>query len=184
MTKENDKSKRWTVVKSDYVLREPWLTARRDHVRLPNGTEIPDFWVVEYPEWVNVIAITVDGEFVMERQYRHSIKMVSTESCAGVVEKGETPLEAAKRELSEETGYEGGNWTEILDLANSGTMSNHTHVFLATDVVKGTSHPEATEEIEVFLCSKQEVQKMLMSGEIIQASMVAGLWKLFALGSV
>ncbi|MBE6341625.1 MAG: NUDIX hydrolase [Bacteroidales bacterium] len=179
-----DESKKWTVLKSEYVLQEPWLTARRDHVRLPNGVEINDFWVVEYPEWVNVVAITTEGQLVMERQYRHSIQKLSTESCAGVVEKGETPLEAAKRELSEETGYEGGHWEELFVLANSGTMSNHTHVFLATGVEKGISHPERTEEIEVFLCSSEEVKAMLKSGEIEQAPMVAALWKLIAQGTI
>ena len=70
MEKGEKDPKRWTIVGSQYVLREPWLTVRRDHVRQPSGVEIPDYWVLEYPEWVNVIAITADGRSVMERPYR------------------------------------------------------------------------------------------------------------------
>ena len=53
--------KKWTILKSEYLIRRPWLTARRDHVRFPDGRENPEYYVLEYPDWVNVIAITKDG---------------------------------------------------------------------------------------------------------------------------
>ena len=68
MAKNN---KNWEILNSEYVIRRPWLTARKDKVRMPNGVVNNEHWVLEYPEWVNVIAITRDGRFVMEYQYRH-----------------------------------------------------------------------------------------------------------------
>ena len=95
--KNIDYSKTWKVLDSEYLIKRPWLTARRDHLLLPDGREIPEYYVLEYPDWVNVIAITKDGHFVMERQYRHALGCTCYELPCGVMEEGETPLEAAQR---------------------------------------------------------------------------------------
>ena len=95
----------WKTLETEYLIREPWLTARRDKVELPTGVVLNDYYVLEYPDWVNTIAITREGDFVLVRQYRHALGITSMELCAGVIEKDETPLEAAQRELLEETGY-------------------------------------------------------------------------------
>lgn len=81
MLKTDINERKWELVSSEYLFRRPWLTARRDVVRLPNGTEIPEFYVLEYPDWVNIIAVTADGEFVMIRQYRHGIDQTRYEPC-------------------------------------------------------------------------------------------------------
>ena len=90
----NQTIKEWKVLESEYLVRRPWLTARRDRLELPDGRIIPEYYVLEYPDWVNVIAITKDGQFVMERQYRHAARKISLELPCGVMEEGETPLEA------------------------------------------------------------------------------------------
>ena len=82
----NADPEKWETISSEYLFRRPWLTARRDTVRLPNGAINPEFYILEYPTWINVIAITKEGLFVMERQYRHGLCEVVTEICAGVVE--------------------------------------------------------------------------------------------------
>lgn len=81
-----DTSKQWTIIKSDYLIKNKWLTVRKDHVRLPNGTEMDDYYVLEYPDWSTIIAITNDGKFVMERQYHHGTQQTSIELCGGTVE--------------------------------------------------------------------------------------------------
>ena len=95
--------KKWTILKSEYLIRRPWLTARRDHVRFPDGRENPEYYVLEYPDWVNVIAITKDGHFVSVPQYRHALGMTSFELPCCVWDNSKEPLEAIKRELLEET---------------------------------------------------------------------------------
>lgn len=175
---EQDEAK-WTVLKSEYLIERPWLTARRDEVALPDGRIIPEYYVLEYPDWVNVIAITRDGRFVMERQYRHAYGKTNFELPCGVMEPGETPLEAAKRELQEETGYGNGEWEELMVLsANPSTMTNVTHCFLATNVEKIYDQQlDATEDLTVHLLSREEVVGLLQRNDIVQSLMVAPLLK-------
>lgn len=174
--------KKWEILESEYLIRRPWLTARRDHVRLPDGVENKEYYVLEYPDWVNVIAITVDGKFVMERQYRHGLQWTGYEICAGVCESGENPLEAAKRELWEETGFGGGEWKLQMTIsANTSTMTNLCHCFVVTGVERiSEQHLEATEDISVHLLTVDEVRNLLVGNEIRQALMAAPLWKYFA----
>ena len=75
--KHEPEDKPWQVLSSEYLFREPWLTVRRDHLLLPNGNHIPAYYVMEYPDWVNVIAITREGQFVLVRQYRHARRVTA-----------------------------------------------------------------------------------------------------------
>lgn len=176
---------KWKVLNSKYIIRRPWLTARVDKVELPNGTVNPEYYILEYPTWVNVIAITSEGKFVMVRQYRHGLADIFTEIVAGVVEKGEEPLHAAQRELMEETGYGKGKWQLFTVLsANPSTMTNLTYTFLATDVVPiSGQHLDETEDIAVRLMSEEDVRALLLENKMKQALMAAPLWKYFALNS-
>lgn len=175
----NQTIKEWQVLESEYLVRRPWLTARRDRLELPDGRIIPEYYVLEYPDWVNVIAITKDGQFVMERQYRHAARKISLELPCGVMEEGETPLEAAQRELLEETGFGGGQWKKLMELSpNPSAMSNTTHCFLAIGVEKiAEQHLDETEELSVLFMTKEEVKRMLNENQICQALMVAPLYK-------
>lgn len=172
----------WKVLTSEYIAREPWFTVRKEKVQLPNGSVIPTYYVMEYPAWINVIAVTKDGRMIMERQYRHGLGRVNYELCAGVVDATDaTPMDAAKRELLEETGYGRGEWQQLMVVsANPGTHTNLTYCFLATDVEPVMErHLEPTEDIAVELLTCEEVKGMLMRDEILQATHVAPLWKFF-----
>lgn len=173
---------RWKTLETHYVHRAKWLTAKVEKVALPNGRIYDEYYTLEYPEWINVIAITKDGKMILERQWRHALGIVSTEIPAGVVEEGEEPMEAARRELEEETGFVGGEWMPFMVSApNPSSMNNRCHTFLAQGVEpKGTCHWDATEDIEVNLCPLDEVFEMLKSGAFQQALMLAPLWKFFA----
>lgn len=172
---------KWDIINSEYLFRRPWLTVRHDQVRLPDGRINPEFYVLEYPDWVNVIAITEDGMFVLERQYRHGLGKTCYEIPAGVIEKGETPLEAAKRELQEETGYGEGEWEILMTVSgNCSTTSNLTHCFLAKGVKKiSGQHLDATEDISVCLMDETRVKDLLECDQIKQSLMAAPLWKYF-----
>lgn len=174
---------KWKILESRYLIRRPWLTARVDKVELPNGMVHPEYYVLEYPTWVNIIAVTTDGRFVMVEQYRHGLGDVFTELVAGVAEKDEEPLQAARRELLEETGFGGGEWQLYTVLsANPGSMNNLTYTFLATGVEKiSAQHLDETEDIAVRLLTTDEVKAMLLSDEMKQSLMAAPLWKYFAL---
>ena len=177
---EQEEIKKWKVLASEYLFKEPWFTVRREKVELPNGSVIPSYYVLDYPEWVCVIAVTREGKLLMERQYRHGLGRVSYELCAGVVDPEDaTCMDAAKRELWEETGYGNGHWQQWMIISpNPGTHSNLTWCFLATDVEKiSAPHLEATEDIAVELLDVEEVEHLLQENAMPQAMHAAPLWK-------
>ena len=171
----------WDIIESSYPFVCPWLKVRKDVVSLPNGVEIPDFYVTEAPDWVNVIAITTKGEFIIEEQYRHGIQQVCFELCAGMVDKEETPLEAAKRELLEETGYAGGNWMAFgMSVPNASGSTTKCYHFVATEVEnKQEPKLERTEDINIHLVQEDEVKAMMTDGRIVEGVMLMPLWKYF-----
>jgi 8-oxo-dGTP pyrophosphatase MutT (NUDIX family) len=178
-----DEDRKWEVLSSKYLFRRPWLTARVDRVKLPTDVINDEYYVLEYPDWVNTIAITKEGEFVLVRQYRHALGETRFELCGGVCEKGETPLEAAQRELCEETGFGKGTWRSYMTLsANASAMNNLTYCFVATDVERvAAQHLDKTEDLSVHLMNRKEVFQLLQADEFRQALMVAPLWKYFAI---
>lgn len=174
--------KKWDKLNQEYLLRCKWLTVRKDTVELPNGVVLDDYYVLEYPTWVNVIAITEDGLFVIERQYRHGTASIDYEICAGTCEKGEEPLVTAQRELLEETGFGGGEWTLYgISTPNPAAMTNLNYTYLAKGVKRlSQPHQESSEDIEIMLISAAQVKKLLIDGKITQGCMLAMLWKYFA----
>lgn len=173
--------KMWEILSSEYLLESKWINVRKDKVRMPKGVELDDFYILEYPDWINVIAITEEGDFVLERQYRHGTQTVEYEICAGVIEEGEEPIVAAQRELYEETGFGGGEWCLYCVTApNPAAMTNRNYTFLAKGVKQISSqHLERTEDIDVIVVSREEVKQILKDGKMMQGIMQAPLWRLF-----
>ena len=125
----------WTVLASAYSYTDEWLQLRSDTVRLPNGTVLTPFHTLEVPNSVNVIAITEQKSIVLIEQYRHAIRQVSLEIPAGNIDAGETPIDAAKRELLEETGFAGGHWSPLgTTFPFSSRLSCAVYGFLALGV--------------------------------------------------
>ena len=173
---------KWKTLGSEYLFERPWLTVRRDCVQIPNGQINDEFYVLEYPDWVNIIAVTEYGQFVMEKQYRQGLGKTCYEIPAGVIEDGEEPLAAAKRELMEETGYGEGTWKELMSVTgNASTTNNITHCFVATGVRKISGQSlDRTEDLEVHLLSREQVLDLMISDQVKQSMMAAPLWRYFA----
>lgn len=173
---------KWNILESEYLLRHKYMTLRKDKVQLANGHVIDDYFVIEKANWINVIAITEEGRFVFERQYRHGTNIINYELPAGIIEDGEEPLDAAKRELLEETGFSGGEWIEYGQACpNPSSMTNRNYTFLAKGVRKSSNQNlEITENIEVLLLSIDEVKSLLKSNQIIEGIQQAPLWRYIA----
>lgn len=169
----------WEVLESAYPFQSSWLKVRKDHIRMPSGHEIPDFYVTELNDWVNVIAVTQDGYILIEEQYRHGIEQVCYELPAGAVEIGEDPLQTAKRELVEETGYSGGEWLPFgISVPNASGCNTRCYSFLAVSVERQQMvNSDPSEEIKLHLLSKSKVREMLVSGLILEGVMQAPLWR-------
>lgn len=169
----------WTLLERSYIFqRPPWLTLRQDHLRLPSGREIPEYWISEFPPWVNVVAVTATDHVVLVRQYRPGLGEIYFEIPAGVVDETDAnPEAAARRELLEETGYGGGRWSSLLTLsANPALQNNLTYSFLAEGVepVAAPAH-EATEDLRVHVVALGDLPRLLDTGEVVQALHAAPL---------
>lgn len=178
---KEDKRLFWKVLSSEYIHQDTWLTARKESVQMPSGHIIEPYYVLDYPNWVNTIAITKEGKFVLVKQYRHGLRSVNFELCAGMAEKGEEPMVSAKRELLEETGYGNGVWSQYMVLsANPSTHSNLNYCFLAVGVEKIQEQElEDSEDISVHLLTVGEVKELLDNDQIRQSLMAAPLWRYF-----
>lgn len=173
---------KWSVRRSTRLNSYRIFSTRKDScVSLSNGRE-HDFYIIESPDWVNVIAVTEDGRFVMIRQFRHGTKCITLEIPGGMVDSGESPLDAARRELLEETGYSAEKWDRLGVVSpNPAIMNNSCHIFLASDARK-VSEPDfdGTEDIETDLLDPGEVKGMITSGEI-DHSLVLSAFSLYFL---
>jgi len=144
--------KNWNLIKSEKINSFRVFSTRKDTSLSPITGEEHDFYVVEAPDWVNVIAVTPDNQVVLIKQYRHGIKSVTLEIPGGTVEPGESPIEAGKRELLEETGYASDNWVCIGKVhPNPAMQNNNCYTFLARDARRVQAQGfEGTEDIAVF----------------------------------
>ena len=141
----------------------------------PEGGEARPFYVLDLPDWINVIALTDAGLVPMVRQYRFGIEALTLEIPGGMCDKNEAPLDAAKRELKEETGYESDDWTALGWVhPNPPLQNNRCHTFLAR-ASKKTTEPQLdpNERIEQALVPFDEIAQRMMDGEITHALVIA-----------
>ena len=141
----------WKVLSSKYTYRDRWVRLRTDTLQSPQGRILEAYHTLETADWVNIIAITSEKGIVLVEQYRPSIKSTQTELPGGLVDHGEDPETAARRELLEETGFSGGRWLNLGALTAMGArISGEFHSFLAIGVSRTQCQRlEAHEDIEV-----------------------------------
>ena len=167
----------WKILES----RHPFPKFRMDSCELPSGKPYKAY-VFEFDSWANVVALTKNNEVVLVKQYRHGVQEVLLELPGGVVDDGENPLEGAKRELMEETGYSAGNIIEVGRIfPNPAIQQNTLYCYLATDVeLTGEQHLDDAEEIEVHLVPLDELIEMVRQGKFLHALNVAVLLQALA----
>jgi 8-oxo-dGTP pyrophosphatase MutT (NUDIX family) len=161
---------------SQDLYRTDRMALRGEIYRLPDGRTSGQYRVLDYPDWVNALALTKDGQAVLVRQFRPGPKKVTLELPGGAVEPEEQSLAVAlRRELEEETGYGGGELAYLASLSpNSASHTNRTHSFLATGVERiGDLRPDENEFLEVVLMPLREVVETALEGGLDQAMHVA-----------
>ncbi|WP_456424966.1 NUDIX hydrolase [Rhodocaloribacter sp.] len=170
--------KPWETLKSRYLLKRWWMNLRVDHVRLPGGAELPEFHVIEYPDWACVVCFAEDGRLVMVEQYRHGIRRVSLEFPAGAVDPGEDRMAAARRELLEETGYAADEWMLLGQCSpEPSKQTNYAHLFVARGA-RRVADPafDEGEDLRLCLLEPDEVFRRAESGEMIHGIHLAALF--------
>ncbi len=168
----------WETVSRKTILQHnKFLTVESHTVRLPDGRLIPDWpWLV-IPSAAIVLAMTEDSKFLCFRQTKYALEGTSLAPVGGMLEPGETPVEAAKRELLEETGYAASEWVSlgsyVLD-PNRGIAS--MHLFLALQA-RETAEPDSDdlEDQELLLLSRDEIEHALQAGEFKVLSWAAAV---------
>ena len=168
----------WKTLNSESLLDSLFLKVNKEMCELPDGKIIPDFYTLWQPDWVLVLAQNADGFWLMERQYRHGTGKVSLEFPAGIVEAGEAPIDAAKRELQEECAFGGGSFEFLAELPmNPDRHRGRFFVVRATGVVQsGETHFDSSEEIETLQLSTEDVLSKMRSGEINHPHQIAAFF--------
>jgi ADP-ribose pyrophosphatase len=175
------KPKPWPLVSSLLDRSFRIFDLRMDRSVSPRTGAAHDFIVLESAPWVNVIALTEREEVVLIRQYRHGTREVTLEIPGGLVDAGEEPMAAAKRELLEETGYRGEEWIDLGYVhPNPAIQNNRCHTFLALGAKPAVEQSlDDKEDIAVLLNPLADIPRLIRRGEIIHSLVICAFWRFF-----
>ena len=178
----------WEEISSEHIVRDEWIDFRRSAYRFPDGSVFEPFYSYSRRNYVVIVASDNEGRYLCVHQFRQGIKEVTTEFPAGGIERkdgkeygsakdlpSEDALSAAKRELSEETGYESDEWEHLLTVPSNATIAdNYAFIYRAANCrkVAGQSLDE-TEFLNVSRYSAEEIEEMIASGRFQQAVHIA-----------
>lgn len=174
----------WEEIKTEHIIKDEWIDFRKTSYRFPDGRVFEPYYSYSRRDYVVVVATDKEGNYICVRQFRQGIREVTTEFVAGGIEReggreyisddtsrAEDELEAAKRELKEETGHESDEWKFLFKVPSNATMAdNYAYIFEAKNCrkVSGQSLDE-TEYLNVAKHTADEIEEMIESGEFAQA---------------
>ncbi len=168
------------ILSSEVAYQGPLFQVVKEQVREPNGC-VTHRDVIRHNGSVVILAVDAsksrkDPLIVMERQYRHAAGQYLWEIPAGKIEDGEERLAGAQRELTEETGYRAGKWTELVRyFASPGFLGEWMQVYLAEELTAGTATPEADETLEVFTLPLSQVEALIEEGKILDGKTLVAI---------
>ncbi len=159
---------RWKKISSRNVYSDRWLQLRADACGFPDGRVIEPYYIVELPNWANIVVVTTDEKIVLVRQYRYPVDQTTFELPGGVIDKDEDPMQAAIREMQEETGYHSDEVEFLCKLAPNPAINNNTaYFYLAKNAVPGEKKNfDAFEDIDVLVFTKSEFIQLLRENKI------------------
>ena len=186
-TNSNDKQNNlaWEEISTEHIVQDEWIDFRRSAYRFPDGSVFEPFYSYSRRDYVVIVASDTDGKYLCVKQFRHGIKKLTTEFPAGGIERtdgkeyggggsasaSEDALEAAKRELLEETGYMSDEWAHLLTVPSNATIAdNYAHIFVAKNCRKsGEQNLDETEFLNVCKYFADEIEEMIQTGDFPQA---------------
>jgi ADP-ribose pyrophosphatase len=169
-----DSHLRETRIDGETVYEGRFLKVERDRIKLPDGS-ISNREFIRHPGAVVILPLLDDGRILLERQFRYPNAQVFVEYPAGKIDPGEDPLECAKRELLEETGYTAANWQFVCTIHNAIAYSDeHLDLFLATGLTEGQAKLDDGEFLELFTTTLPELLEQVRRGEITDVKTIIG----------
>ena len=165
----------WKTLKSKRLVDDEWINLRADTCQREDGLVIEPYYVMESRDFVHAIPVLADGRIVLVRQYRHAAGIFGFEFPGGILDEDEEPLTGARRELQEECGATGGEWSEAATFyPNPARQTNRFHCFLGQDVeLNAPPAFDSNEELELHLLSVAEIDRAIAEGTFHQASHIA-----------
>jgi len=170
--------KKWKSLESKQLFGNKIFGFREDKVQSPKTDKVHPVWVMDAPNWINIIPITAEKKVVLIKQYRFGNQEITLEIPGGMIDRGENPKEAAIRELKEETGFVAEKVIEIGRVnPNPALMSNFTYSFLALNAEKSfDQNLDGMEDIEVIEVNLEEVTELIREGKIDHALVVCAFY--------
>ncbi len=184
MEKQEEEALAWEEIRMEHVVQDEWIDFRRSAYRFPDGSEFEPYYSYSRRDYVVIVASDEEGNYLCVRQFRHGIKEVTTEFPAGGIERedgreygknradfAEDALEAAKRELMEETGYESEQWRQLLiEPSNATIADNYAYLFEAKNCRKVAGQDlDDTEFLNVKKLTESEIEALIREGKFQQA---------------
>ncbi|MCR4807576.1 MAG: NUDIX hydrolase [Lachnospiraceae bacterium] len=180
----------WEEISCEHIVQDEWIDIRRLAYRFPDGSAFEPFYSYSRRDYVVIVATDEEGNYLCVRQFRQGIREVTTEFPAGGIERkdgkeyghsqdvsSEDALDAAKRELLEETGYESDEWRHLLTVPSNATIAdNYAYLFEAKNCRKVAGQSlDDTEFLNVLKIPKQELEDMIKTGRFQQAIHILAL---------
>jgi ADP-ribose pyrophosphatase len=172
------------LISSEKLLETSIFTVTQDHAVDPDGFEIKRA-IVQHAGSAVVMPVDEKGRVLLVRQYRLPAKAFMWELPAGRVDAGENVMQAAKRELREETGFKAKKWTKVASFyVSPGFLAEKMTIFLAEDLKEGEQEPMEDERIQMKWVKARELDDMVESGKIMDAKTIVGFlsWKRYHSG--
>jgi len=169
----------WNTMEEDTQLKTPIFDVVKRRSVLPSENLEGDFYILSPPDWINVVATTPDMEFITVEQYRHGVDQPTLEIPGGMVDPDETPFEASKRELLEETGYHSEDWVELGSVeVNPAIQTNKTFTYWARNCKKTSEQSlDQHERIKIGLIPEKEFLALVSHGTVTHSLVVAAVAK-------
>lgn len=180
----------WEEISCEHIVQDEWIDIRRLAYRFPDGSTFEPFYSYSRRNYVVIVATDTEDNYLCVRQFRQGIRQVTTEFPAGGIERkdgreyghsgdvsSEDALEAAKRELLEETGYESDEWRHLLTVPSNATIAdNYAYLFEARNCRKVSGQSlDDTEFLKVYKYPEQELEDMIKKGRFQQAIHILAL---------